>query len=615
MRLVLRPALPATLLLLALSGCGDTEDEPTTDALSGVDADAGVDPDAGADAGVDTGTDVEADVEPEIVAFWEIASPWTTQLRDKAEIPRIYLDHRGWVVVYADDGGERGEELFHSRVSQFSADRILLDNPENWDARQDLHLAVYDDQGIANEFDADDPLVIDRDGNPMEAMANLYFISSTTVEDSEFYYDNCTIEQYENNRTDLPVDCRCNEAQNGGLPICWPPGVSYDQAHEWGAGPRMADVNRLSREAGGGFVNDETREYIMTLNWSDDTYIQSAGAIWGVNVDTGDRRVISGINDTPEGYVTVGGGYDSNATVGGVVRNIAPFPYIFDVQVGPNGLSWYAYASDGGDNVEIIRVDPDTGDRELVWHRAIEGAHEEFGQCRRFPDDAEDLTSIQYVNRSFTMDPDGNFYLGFRDSVIGDGIVRIDADGMNCTPIMRMYGADGAPDIGGGDSFQSQPVGSIAWINRPDEDPVIVMFTVLGNRLYSVDPLTGDRVLISSVDDEIGEGMPAIGTNWFVWDDETELLWTSGGNSDLFVVVNMETGDRQNLLQLGSESPLVPGGYPVEHDVRGPLKPGVWSHGIFYWHPDNRDHIAMAINSMSIGMYEIHTSNSYTFSL
>ncbi|MFT6397468.1 MAG: hypothetical protein ACJAYU_002221 [Bradymonadia bacterium] len=596
-------------LLLVPLGCSDSSDDPTTD--SGVDTGSSVQPDIGVDA--DSG--IDADAGEEVVAFWELASPWTTNLRDMAEVPRIYLDHRGWVVVYADDNGERGEELFHARVSQFSSDRILLTNPENWDARQDLHLAVYDDQGVANEFDPADPLVIDLDGNPMEAMANLYFISSTTVEDSEYYFDNCTTEQFENNRTDLPVDCRCNEAQNGGgQAVCWPPGVSYDQGNEWGTGPRMADVNRLSREAGGGFVDTITREYVMTLNWSDETYIQSAGAIWGVNVDTGDRRVISGIIDTPDGYVTVGGGYDSDATVGGVVRNTAPFPYIFDVQVGSDGF-WYTYASDGGDNVEIIQVDPGTGDRTLVWHRAIEGAHEEFGQCRRSPDDVDDLTSIQFVDKSFTMDPEGNFYLSFRDSVIGDGIARIDADGMNCTPIMRMHGADGAPDIGGGDSFQSQPIGGLGWVERPDEDPVIVMFTVLGNRLYSVDPDTGDRILVSSVDDEIGTGTPTIGNDWLIWDDETELLWTSGGNSDIFVVVNMTTGDRQNLLQLSSEGPLVPGGYPVEHDVRGPLKPGVWSHGIFYWHPDNRDHIAMAINSMSIGILEIHTSNTYTFSM
>jgi hypothetical protein len=603
MRLIVRPVLVALLGCASLTAC-PVVDDPDTDE----DVDTSVDTEAEED------TDTEADTEEPPIAFWELAPTWTTQLRDKAEVPRIYLDHRGWVVVYADDDGQRGEELFHSRVSQFSPNRILLDNPENWDARQDLHLAVYDDQGVGNEFDAADPLIIDLDGNPMEAMVNLHFISSTTVEDSEYYYDNCTIEQFEDNRTDLPIDCRCNLAQNGGQPLCWPPGVSYREGFAWSTGPRMADVNNLSREAGGGFVDLDTREYVMTMNWSDDTYTRSAGAIWGVDVDTGERRVISGVNDTPSGYVTTGAGYDTNVTSSGVLVHTAPLPYIFDVQIGPDGF-WYAYAGSGGENTEIIRVDPSTGDRTLVWHRGVDGLYEDFGQCRRFPDDPLNLTSIQYVAKSFTMDPDGNFYLGYRDSFMGDGIVKIDADGMDCTPIMRMHGADNLADIGAGASFQSQPPGGIGWVERADEDPVIMMFTTLGNRLYSVDPDTGFRVLVSSVDDQVGTGMPAIGMNWFIWDEETDLLFTAGGNSELFVVIDMDTGDRQNLLELSSESPLLPGGYPVDYRHLGPTNGGTWSHSMFYWHPDNRDHIAFAINGMSMNVYEIHSGNNYTFSM
>jgi hypothetical protein len=59
----------------------------------------------------------------------------------------------------------------------------------------------------------------------------------------------------------------------------------------------------------------------------------------------------------------------------------------------------------------------------------------------------------------------------------------------------------------------------------------------------------------------------------------------------------------------------VPGGHPVAHDIRGPLNPGTWSRERFYFHPDNPDHIGMVINGMSFGIYEIHTSNSFMFSL
>ena len=68
-------------------------------------------------------------------------------------------------------------------------------------------------------------------------------------------------------------------------------------------------------------------------------------------------------------------------------------------------------------------------------------------------------------------------------------------------------------------------------------------------------------------------------------------------------------------MRLNSKSPLVPGGYPVDHEIRGPVHTGVWSHSIFYFHPDNHDHVAVSVNSMSIAIMEIHTSNSYTFSM
>lgn len=75
------------------------------------------------------------------------------------------------------------------------------------------------------------------------------------------------------------------------------------------------------------------------------------------------------------------------------------------------------------------------------------------------------------------------------------------------------------------------------------------------------------------------------------------------------------TGNRQNLLRLSSAGPLVPNNNAVDHEARGPLKPGVWSRGTFYWHPDNHDHVAMIIDAMLLGIYEVHTSNSYAFSL
>jgi hypothetical protein len=53
----------------------------------------------------------------------------------------------------------------------------------------------------------------------------------------------------------------------------------------------------------------------------------------------------------------------------------------------------------------------------------------------------------------------------------------------------------------------------------------------------------------------------------------------------------------------------------VDYRHLGPTNGGTWSHSMFYWHPDNRDHIAFAINGMSMNVYEIHSGNNYTFSM
>lgn len=495
-----------------------------------------------------------------------------------------------------------------TRVSPASAARILLQNPERWVANQVLHLTAVKDVAPLNAFGAEDVEVfVDRDGARMQRALNLHFVSSTTVEDSPFYNANCTLDQHVENRTDLPADCRCNEALNGGLPICWAPGDSYGNGFTFGAGgPRLADINKFGREVGGGFYDELTREYIVAMNWKDADFTQSVGVIWAIDADTGARRVVSGTINTANGYVTTGGGYDSNVTVSGVTRHTAPLPFLWDVRRGPDG-QWYTYASDTADNVEIVRVDPGTGDRTLVWHKDFVGGDHPFPQCTS---DRSNQRSVQFAEKSFTIDDAGNFYLSFHNSGDGDGIARIPADGNGCDIVTRVRSTT-RPDVGTGFSPQSQDWGGMLF-----HDGVIYVSTILGDRLIEVTAATGNRRVVSTPSaPAVGTGFNSIGETWLVFDDETGLLWTSGGAADQFVVIDLATGNRQNLLRLSSNSPLVPGGFPQDHGTRGPLSPGTWSRERFYFHPDNHDHIGMVINGMSFGIYEIHTSNSFMFSL
>jgi hypothetical protein len=549
---------------------------------------------------------VDNDCDPDTLDVpnsWTFPDDWTTTDANNAEIPSVFTAEAAWLVVSLDDGGEAGDTLFHTRVSARSPNRILLENPEFWAAQQDLHLALYGDAGQIGAWDVNDPPLRDEFGAIMARTEHLHFLSSTTDETSNYYGYTCTTEQFQENRTNLPVDCRCNEATL--FEICGSPVDAFDNNAEWGLGPQFGAIEPVGREIGGGFLDEENREYIVAMNWHDPEYTQSVGMIWAVDVDTGDRRIVSGVLPTTSGYQTFGDGYLSNVTVSDTVRHTATFPYLWDVQPGPDG-AWYAFGSDTADNVEITRVDPDTGDRELVWHKAVAGQGHAMGQCAS---DRIGELSVQFNEKSFAMDPDGNFYLTFHNSGDGDGVAKISADGSTCTIISRIHDAS-QPNIGGGYTFQSQAIRGIAWIN--DE---ILAYTALGDRLIGFDPITGNRRLVSSVSDRVGDGYASIGERWLVWHEESGTLWTSGGPSDQLVAVDLETGDRQNLLRLSSNDTLVPGGHPVEHETRGPLHPGVWSVGRPYIHPDDPDHLALTVNALAMVIFEIHTSNSYMFSL
>ncbi len=171
---------------------------------------------AGADAGSgDAGILIDAGVADAGFTptnnFWTFATPWETRVRNTAEIARVFVPTQSFVVVYADNNGTRGAQRFATRVSQLSPNRILLDLDPNsnnglyWAPNQILHLAVYEDLGVRGTYEPGiDPLLIDNMGQPMTTMRNLRFISSTTVESSQYYHRNCTTSQYEQNRTNLP---------------------------------------------------------------------------------------------------------------------------------------------------------------------------------------------------------------------------------------------------------------------------------------------------------------------------------------------------------------------------------------------------------------------------
>ena len=100
----------------------------------------------------------------------------------------------------------------------------------------------------------------------------------------------------------------------------------------------------------------------------------------------------------------------------------------------------YTYGGSTGESTsatrEIVRIDPKTGQRTLMWLAQnpdtgdITGTW--AGQCFR-PDAFGAKQSVGLQSHGFEIGPDGTFYLSYRGIREGDGVLSISADGQKCT--------------------------------------------------------------------------------------------------------------------------------------------------------------------------------------
>ena len=123
---------------------------------------------------------------------------------------------------------------------------------------------------------------------------------------------------------------------------------------------------------GGGFIHNG--ELYAAVRYTGGSNGAHPGAIYAIDIVTGDRRVVTGSYQTSTGQVNVGSGHTVNGDA---------LPELTHIKLGADGMI-YAIGSSTLE-VEITRVDPTTGARTLLWRRQqlADGmnASYPYGQC------------------------------------------------------------------------------------------------------------------------------------------------------------------------------------------------------------------------------------------
>lgn len=422
-------------------------------------------------------------------------------------------------------------------------------------------------------------------------------ISSVADMNSPYWSESCPLSQQLSAPTNLIADCRCNTnaSLTGGLPICWRPYEVSTRApqEDFGAGVRPASHPQV--QIYGGFFDNSAREIVAVVDWSG-SQDPDAGFIMAFDVDTQDRRVISGrYIDSTGASVTKGQG-----------------PAFADVRDVLRGSTGELFVLQGTlTRTEVLRVNATTGDRALAWAR--DDAN--FGQCAN----GRDGNSVQIRPEGFALGASGEFYLGFSNTgLVGEGIgvVELSNDGTMCEFLTRsgagpQNGYSGQ-DVGTGTAFTSGTLrgfairnGELYTLNNFDHAMVAINLGN-GNRR---------RETSANASSTMGTGPTnagGLGHRWAKWDDARSIWWTVGRLGDTqIILVEPGTGNRHDLYCPGGSSTFA-GAACVEGSLAAGLS---LSYGGFWFDPANSDIVYFAHDTMGIVKYEVSTGNSIVWSM
>lgn len=476
-------------------------------------------------------------------------------------------------------------------------------------------------------------------------------IRSTTNEESPYYNYGCgAYTEHILFQTNLEVDCRCRVTGTGhkflnpndknvdpeeGIINCANPNKQMKTKWpvKYGKGPKF-DVWKKAKGATrwtGGIFRPETREFFSVVRWTNPNY-QSSGTIVAWNIDTKDRRVVSGLYpDRRRGMKEFGSGYLSD----GIKKNQKKQPL-----TGPSIMKWgsdgmiYLLAGGTGESSskrpEIIKINPDTGARSLVWKaknkKFSSKADEKYGQCYRPNGKYPKQESVGIMALAFEVGPKDEFYLSMHDVRAGDGILKISPDAKTCTPISVWGNAKGhnpggkqksAPaytHIGEGKSIQF-PVKGMLYHEDPEFGPMI--YGISKGDMYSFALEDGFRSL-ESFETGTYSGM---GYTRMVYmeKDGRGFVMATGNDAGAHAIVELGVGTREPIKAdvKDMDDPILKSRYGVRRSVNmnGSLGNGnSINMGGMMIDPKNPDIVYGVLTHGALVQLELSTFNSMVWS-
>ncbi|MFT6232926.1 MAG: hypothetical protein ACJAZO_003444, partial [Myxococcota bacterium] len=382
----------------------------------------------------------------------------------------------------------------------------------------------------------------------------------------------------------------------------------------------------------GGYFNPETRELFSLVRWGNADLVRT-GSIVAFQVDSGDRRIITGM--FPEAGVSpmpsFGSGYNTPRGLGGS-GDPQPLTGAASLRSGPDG-NLYVWGGGTGEASSkqsfIVRVDPTTGERTLVWMSQHTGSAgqggtgdltltTDYGQCLRHGavlSSAGYADSVSWTKNSFAVGADGDFYTTFQGVREGQGVARISADGSTCEILSRWgagtSGGERPDDIGSGFLPQNGDVrglmlrqGKVWGVSRWGD-------------LLTIDIATGNRV---NVGPDPSSGYSGIGYQNMFWDDTRDVIWAVGDhNAFVGSVIDPVTGQRESIYgdTTGYDSPILESDYGVTRSVSNSMlgsRAHVVAYGAVVLDPEDNNIVWAVLKGGGLMKMELSTFNNYMHS-
>jgi hypothetical protein len=473
------------------------------------------------------------------------------------------------------------------------------------------------------------------------------------------YYDyGCgTAPLWQRNPTGLQVDCRCRTTgdSEGGAsgtlgdgngyvdptqdPPSYPGGPVINCATQdkmttktwpvaFGLGPRFnAWYQQNSSEARwfSADVDPDTREMFAIIRWSNADYVNSATIVaW--NLDTGDRRIVTGLYPKPDSsQEAFGFGYLSPKPGNSGTVTEQPLSGANVLRIGPDNM---LYTLGGGldgpsSTREIVRIDPTTGERTLAWKSQddpdVDITGTWAGQCFR-PDAYGEEESIAFQWQAFEVGPDGTFYLSMHGIREGDGIVSISADGQTCSYHSRWGGSGHNPGGGGTPVPAPTPIGGGIDISPgfPVQGLLFhdgLIHGVVKTDLFSFNLANGNRQK-----DTWNNGVYAgIGYSNMFWDPTRNVIWAVGTVAqEEGSIVDLATGRRESIYadsEWGDQS-VLQSDYATMQSISNTMLANANSigRGGVILDPGNNNIIFAVLQSGGLVKMELSTFNNFVFS-